>query len=224
MTPAAVRIHASWREALHDALAADDFLSLLEHLAHQKAAGKVIYPAEHQIFEAFNLCPLHEVKVVILGQDPYHGPDQAHGLSFSVPAGVPIPPSLKNIFKALSYDLGIDPPSHGDLSRWAQQGVLLLNTILTVNAGEAASHQKIGWESFTDQVIATVNTRCPHVVFLLWGKHAMRKASAIDSNKHLILTAPHPSPLAAHRGFFNCKHFSQTNKWLQARGLEAIDW
>jgi uracil-DNA glycosylase len=224
MTPAVVQIHASWREALQDAFAADDFLSLQEHLAHQKAVGKVIYPHEHQIFEAFNLCPLQEVKVVILGQDPYHGLGQAHGLSFSVPTGVPFPPSLKNIFKALSHDLGIAPPQHGDLSRWARQGVLLLNSILTVNAGEAASHQKIGWERFTNQVIATVNDQAPHVVFLLWGNYAMRKASAIDPDKHLILTAPHPSPLAAHRGFINCKHFSQTNKWLQARGLEAIDW
>lgn len=224
MTPTAVHIHTSWSEALFDAFAADDFLALQARLAHQRAIGKVIYPEEHQIFEAFNLCPLHEVKVVILGQDPYHGPGQAHGLSFSVPAGIPFPPSLRNIFKELASDVGLEKPLSGDLTNWAEQGVLLLNSILTVNAGEAASHRNFGWERFTDQVIATVNSQCKNVVFLLWGSYAANKSAGIDRSKHLVLTAPHPSPLAAHRGFFGCRHFSQTNKWLQARGLEAIKW
>lgn len=219
-----VQLKGGWREVLRPAWETDYFRELQAQLTAQQAAGKVIYPAVADIFRAFDLCPLGKVKVVILGQDPYHGPGQANGLCFSVPEGVALPPSLRNIFKALALDLGQPIPQSGNLSHWAQQGVLLLNSILTVCAGEAAAHRNFGWERFTDQVIATVSEHCESVVFLLWGSYAINKSTAINPAKHLILTAAHPSPLSAHRGFIECKHFSLTNEWLQARGLEAINW
>lgn len=186
--------------------------------------GKTVYPSNDNIFSALELTPIEDVKVVILGQDPYHGEGQAHGLSFSVQKGVKIPPSLRNIYKELNADTGMDIPSHGFLEGWAKQGVLLLNTCLSVEAGQAASHQGKGWEEFTDQVIEQVNALDKPVVFMLWGAHAQKKASMIDGDKHLVLTAPHPSPLSAHRGFLGCKHFSKANNFLQESGRGAIEW
>ena len=183
-----------------------------------------IYPPAPLVFHALELCLPTDVKVVILGQDPYHGAEQAMGLAFSVLGGTPIPPSLKNIFKELEQDLGLPIPQSGNLSHWANQGVLLLNTTLTVAAGSAGSHQGKGWEQFTDHIITTIAQQQEHVVFLLWGKYAEAKANLIDTTKHLILTAPHPSPLSAHRGFFGCQHFSQTNSYLEHHGRKPIEW
>ncbi len=183
-----------------------------------------IYPPAPLVFNALQLCPLDTAKVVILGQDPYHGPGQAMGLSFSVPDGVKIPPSLQNIYKEIADDLGQPIPDNGNLEHWSIQGVLLLNATLTVEAANAGSHQGKGWEQFTDQIIKTVSDEQEHVVFLLWGKFAQDKANLIDESKHLILTAPHPSPLSAHRGFFGCKHFSQCNKYLQNHAINPIAW
>jgi uracil-DNA glycosylase len=176
------------------------------------------------IFNALNSTPLDSVKVVILGQDPYHGPGQAHGLSFSVPRGVPVPPSLQNIYKELESDLGLMPPAHGDLSSWARQGVLLLNAVLTVEAHKAGSHQGQGWEQFTDRVVSVINDTKDGVVFMLWGSYAQKKGAVIDRSRHLVLTAPHPSPLSAYRGFLGCLHFSQCNEYLQSQGTAPIDW
>jgi len=183
-----------------------------------------VFPPEKQIFSAFNHCPLPKVSVVILGQDPYHGPKQAHGLAFSVPEGIPVPPSLKNIYKEIESDIGCKTLTSGNLLPWAAQGVLLLNSTLTVTAGIASSHQSLGWETFTDAVIATISEKHEHVVFMLWGTYAQSKRQLIDETKHLILIAPHPSPLSAYRGFFGCKHFSQTNTYLQKQGKKAINW
>ncbi len=199
-------------------------LALRQFLRDEKAAGKIIYPPGAQIFNALDSTPLPQVKVVILGQDPYHGPGQAHGLCFSVAPGVPAPPSLKNIFKELQRDLGLPVPNHGCLQRWAEQGVLLLNTSLTVEQGQAGSHASKGWQTFTDRIIELVNQECQGVVFLLWGAHAQSKRKLIDASKHQVLCSAHPSPLSAHRGFLGNGHFSATNAYLQAQGKNPIDW
>lgn len=193
-------------------------------LQQQKQAHKVVFPHSNHWFHALEATPLSKVKVVILGQDPYHQPGQAHGLCFSVKPGVGIPPSLNNIYKELKSDLGINPVSHGYLESWAQQGVLLLNAVLTVEQNQANAHQGKGWEQFTDKVIATINETRQNVVFMLWGSYAQKKGAMIDTDKHLVLKAPHPSPLSAHRGFLGCKHFSQANQYLQSHGLAPIDW
>lgn len=200
------------------------FKRLLTYLDQAQSAGKQIYPAQRDRFRAFKLTPFDAVKVVIIGQDPYHGPHQAHGLSFSVPHGVPKPPSLKNIFKALQIDLGIPMPEHGCLDGWAHQGVLLLNAVLTVEAGKPQSHALIGWEQFTNQVIASLNTEKEGVIFLLWGASAQKKASMIDPKRHYLLQTVHPSPLSAYRGFFQCHHFSATNDLLGQMGKPPIAW
>lgn len=193
-------------------------------LKQEKDQHKVIFPHSSHWFNAFQLTPLDQVRVVILGQDPYHGPGQAHGLCFSVRAGVAIPPSLRNIYQELQQDVGFQPPAHGCLTHWARQGVLLLNSVLTVEQGQAASHQKQGWETFTDKAIEVVNQHAPTCVFLLWGSHAQRKASFVDTRRHCVLKSPHPSPLSAHRGFFGQHHFSQANAFLQQQGRDVIDW
>jgi uracil-DNA glycosylase len=218
-----VRIEQSWKNALADEFGKPYFESLVRFLRSEKAAGQTIYPPGSQIFRAFDLTPLDELKVVILGQDPYHGPGQAHGLSFSVSAGVPAPPSLKNISKEIESDLGVKMSGYPDLEKWARQGVLLLNAVLTVRAGMAASHSKIGWEEFTDAVIRYISDNCEGVVFLLWGNFARSKSALIDRSRHHVLEAAHPSPLA--RGaFFGSRHFSQTNALLSAQGKTPIDW
>ena len=218
-----VKIEQSWKDALAGEFEKPYFASLVRFLHHEKAAGRKIYPPGSQIFRAFDLTPVSQVKVVILGQDPYHGPGQAHGLSFSVPEGVPAPPSLKNIFKEIESDLGIHMSGSTNLERWASQGVLLLNAVLTVQSGVAASHSKIGWQEFTDAVIRYISDNCEGVVFLLWGNYARGKSALIDRSRHYVLEAAHPSPLA--RGaFFGSRHFSQTNSILVSRGLQPIDW
>ena len=218
-----VRIDSSWKEALKEEFDKPYFIELARRLHSEKASGITVYPPGSMIFKAFDLCPLDKVKVVILGQDPYHGPGQAMGLSFSVPDGVRTPPSLVNIFKEIESDLGIRMSGRPNLESWAAQGVLLLNAVLTVRAGEAASHAGLGWTSFTDAVIKTISDRCEGVVFLLWGNYARSKAPLIDSGRHHILEAAHPSPLA--RGaFFGCRHFSKTNTLLVSEGKEPIDW
>lgn len=214
----------AWQQALAPALQADYMTHLRGFLREQKALGKVIYPPSAEIFSAFNHTSPSDVKVVILGQDPYHGPDQAHGLSFSVKPGVKTPPSLMNIYKELVTDVGITMPNHGHLTSWAQQGVLLLNATLTVEQAQAASHQGQGWERFTDEVIRYLNDSRENLVFMLWGAPAQKKGRIVDETKHLVLKAPHPSPLSAYRGFFGCQHFSQANAYLQAQGLSPIDW
>jgi uracil-DNA glycosylase len=198
--------------------------ALRDFLNAERATGKILYPRPSEWFAALNHTPLDGVRVVILGQDPYHGPDQAHGLAFSVQPGVRTPPSLVNIYKELDADLGIPPASHGHLAHWANQGVLLLNSVLTVEAGQAGSHQGRGWEGFTDAVIAAVDQRPEPAVFLLWGSHAQKKAAKVDADRHLILKAPHPSPLSAYTGFFGCRHFSQANAFLESRGMTPIEW
>lgn len=218
-----VRIEQSWKNALAAEFGKPYFESLVRFLREEKAGGKRIYPPGSQIFRAFDLTPVQDVKVVILGQDPYHGHGQAHGLSFSVPAGVPAPPSLKNIFKEIESDLGIRMSGYPDLEKWARQGVLLLNAVLTVRSGEAASHSRIGWEEFTDAVIRYLSDNCEGVVFLLWGNFARSKRDLIDPNRHFVLEAAHPSPLA--RGaFFGCRHFSRTNQILASQGKTPVDW
>ncbi len=225
---AAIQLDPQWRAALAGEFAAPYMAELKQFLLERKAAGKRIFPPGSQWFRALDLTPPDQVRVVILGQDPYHGPGQAHGLCFSVRPGVPAPPSLVNIYKELQRDLGLTPPRHGFLERWARQGVLLLNAVLTVEMGDAGSHQGHGWERFTDAVIAQVNALPHPVVFLLWGAHAQKKAVGVDSidrgGRHLVLKAPHPSPLSAHRGFLGCGHFSQANTFLQDQGLDPIDW
>jgi uracil-DNA glycosylase len=198
--------------------------TLKAFLRAEKDQGKVIYPHSSNWFHALETTPLDEVKVVILGQDPYHQPNQAHGLCFSVLPGIKTPPSLVNIYKELKQDLNIEPVSHGYLAQWAKQGVLLLNAVLTVEDSKANAHQGKGWETFTDKIIATVNEQCEHVVFMLWGAYAQKKAAMIDSTKHLVLKAPHPSPLSAHRGFLGCQHFSQANAYLVNQGRQGIHW
>ncbi|UPW18596.1 uracil-DNA glycosylase [Agarivorans sp. TSD2052] len=215
----------TWQSLLADEQQQDYFKQLNATVAQQRQAGKSIYPPTQQVFAAFDVTPVDQLKVVILGQDPYHGEGQAHGLSFSVPEGVKIPPSLRNIYKELASDVaGFTVPQHGNLSAWAEQGVLLLNTVLTVEHAKAHSHAKYGWEQYTDAVIKQINQHCQGIVFLLWGAHAQKKGLVIDANKHHILGAAHPSPLSAHRGFFGCGHFSQTNQLLTQQGKKAINW
>lgn len=219
-----VAIEESWKAVLHEEFEKDYFSKIKTFIVAEKARGKITYPPGSLIFNAFNRTPFEKVKVVILGQDPYHGAGQAHGLSFSVPLGVAPPPSLKNMYKELQADVGFQIPNHGNLEHWADQGVFLLNAFLTVNASEPASHQKAGWEQFTDAVIKTLSEKREHLVFLLWGRFAQEKASLIDAEKHLILKAAHPSPFSAHSGFFGCKHFSKTNDYLSQNGTAPIDW
>lgn len=222
------KLHPSWLEPLRPEFADPYMAALRQFLVAEKAAGKRIFPRGENWFRALDLTPLGQVRVVILGQDPYHGEGQAHGLCFSVQPGVRTPPSLQNIYKEMEADLGIPRARHGFLEHWASQGVLLLNAVLTVQMGMAASHQGRGWERFTDAVIRLVNAKAEPVVFLLWGSHAQKKAAFVDSidkgGRHLVLKAPHPSPLAAHSGFFGCKHFSKANDFLKSRGLKPIDW
>ena len=218
-----VKIDSSWKLRLANEFNAPYFEQLTTFVRDAYTHHQIFPPAK-LIFNAFDLCPFDKVKVVIIGQDPYHGLGQAHGLSFSVNEDIPLPPSLKNIYQEIRSDLGIQPLSHGNLERWAKQGVLLLNATLTVQANLAGSHQKKGWETFTDSAIKAVAEEKEHVVFLLWGNYAQQKAQYIDRTKHLVLTAVHPSPLSAHRGFFGCKHFSQTNQYLTEHGLEPINW
>lgn len=215
---------ASWQAYLDAEFQAPYMQQLREFLISEKAAGKVIYPHSSDWFRAFELTPLDDVRVVILGQDPYHGPNQAHGLCFSVRPGQRVPPSLVNIYKELYDDLGIRPVNHGCLESWARQGVLLLNTALTVEQGQAASHRGKGWETFTDRAIATVNAEAKPSVFLLWGSPARQKKALVDTHRHLILESPHPSPLSAYRGFFGNHHFSQANAFLEQHGRTPIDW
>lgn len=219
-----IRLEASWKQALADEFAQPYMRELSGFLKQQKELGKIFYPPPGLIFNALNSTPLPAVKVVILGQDPYHGEGQAHGLSFSVPKGIAIPPSLLNIYKELERDLRIPLAGHGCLQSWADQGVLLLNTTLTVEQGLPGSHAKAGWQRFTDRIIEVVNRQREHVVFMLWGAHARSKAGLIDGKKHLILTSPHPSPLSAYRGFFGNGHFGRCNKFLQQSGQQPIDW
>jgi len=219
-----VKIEASWKDALKTEFNKPYFQQIPVHIKTEKTQGKTIYPPGSLIFNAFNTTPIDKVKVVILGQDPYHGPGQAHGLCFSVQNGVPPPPSLINIFKELHDDVGIDIPDHGNLTHWADQGVFLLNASLTVRGGEPMSHSKIGWAEFTDHVIKTISEKRKHVVFILWGKFAQEKRVLIDESKHLVLRAAHPSPLSAYNGFFGCRHFSKTNEYLVSKGIDPIDW
>lgn len=214
----------SWQPSLVPEFEQPYMQQLKSFLRAEKDQKKVIYPHSSNWFHALETTPLDDVKVVILGQDPYHQPGQAHGLCFSVQPGVKIPPSLVNIYKELQSDLGITPPSHGYLESWAKQGVLLLNAVLTVEDSNANAHQGKGWEQFTDKIISTVNEHCEHVVFMLWGSYAQRKGAVIDTDKHLVLKAPHPSPLSAHRGFLGCKHFSQANDYLHQHGKSVINW
>ena len=218
-----VKIENSWAEVLKNEFEQDYFLSITSYLRQEIASGIVVYPRGGNIFKAFDSTPFYKVKVVIIGQDPYHGEGQAHGLSFSVPEGVPQPPSLQNIFKELKTDLGIPLPNSGNLEKWASEGVFLLNSVLTVRAGLPASHSKIGWSHFTDAVIKELSSRREGLVFMLWGIYAKGKRELINSEKHLILEAAHPSPLA--RGaFFGCKHFSKANKYLDTAGVKPIEW
>ena len=215
----------SWHEAIGAEKEQAYFQQILHSVKAERAAGTLVYPPAADVFNAFKVTEFKQVKVVILGQDPYHGAGQGHGLSFSVQAGIAPPPSLVNIYKELADDIaGFQIPAHGCLQHWAEQGVLLLNTVLTVRAGQAHSHAALGWETFTDRVIAMLNQEREGLVFLLWGSHAQKKGAFIDRNRHCVLTAPHPSPLSAYRGFFGCKHFSQANAYLQQQGLAAIDW
>ncbi|WED22344.1 uracil-DNA glycosylase [Vibrio sp. JC009] len=215
----------TWHDVIGREKEQDYFQQTMAFVQAERDAGKVVYPPAKDVFNAFRYTELADVKVVILGQDPYHGPNQAHGLCFSVLPGIKTPPSLVNMYKELAQDIpGFQIPDHGYLQSWAEQGVLLLNTVLTVEQGKAHSHSKTGWETFTDRVIEAVNENCEGVIFLLWGAHAQKKGRVIDRNRHHVLTAPHPSPLSAHRGFFGCKHFSQTNQILEQKELSPIKW
>jgi len=224
VTQERVKLDASWRARVGDYLERPDMQRLAEFLRSELHAGKTIYPPPRRIFAALDATPFDQVKVVILGQDPYHGPGQAHGLCFSVMPGVAVPPSLENIFAELKRDLGIARPGHGCLLPWARQGVLLLNAVLTVERGLAGSHHGKGWEGFTDAVIEHLNREREGLVFLLWGNPAQSKGRLIDAQRHRVLKAPHPSPLSAHRGFLGCGHFSKTNQWIRERGQAEIDW
>lgn len=219
-----IRLESSWLTLLEDQFEQPYFKKIKEFLLNEKKSATV-YPPSARIFAALDFCPISETKVIIIGQDPYHNPGQAHGLSFSVPYGVMPPPSLVNIFKELKDDLGVSIPSHGNLESWAKQGVLLLNASLTVRAHQAASHSEIGWQKFTDTIIERLSKEKENLVFLLWGSHAIKKKSLVAPNRgHLILEAPHPSPLSSYRGFFGCKHFSKTNAFLASKGLSPINW
>lgn len=217
-------LHPAWQTVIGDELKKPYMQTLRSFLVEQKSAGKTIYPPMPLIFNAFNSTPFEKVRVVIIGQDPYHGDGQAHGLSFSVPAGVRLPPSLKNIFKEIEADLGVSMSGSGDLTPWAQQGVLLLNATLTVEQAAAGSHQKKGWEEFTDAAIRALNEQREGIVFLLWGSYAQKKGAYINADKHLVLTSVHPSPLSAHRGFFGNQQFSQINHYLKSQGQAPIQW
>lgn len=228
-----LQIGASWKKALASEFSADYFKNLQEFVRGEYLAKKTVYPKPADIFRAFDACPFNQVKVVVLGQDPYHGTSldsagstiaQANGLSFAVHSGLPIPPSLKNIFKEMESDTGVAPLQDGDLTRWAKQGVLLLNATLTVRDGEPGSHQKRGWEEFTDAAIRALSDQREHIVFLLWGNYAKQKGVNIDRTKHLVLETTHPSPFSVHNGFFGCKHFSKTNAYLRKQRLSEIDW
>ncbi|WP_100752132.1 uracil-DNA glycosylase [Vibrio salilacus] len=215
----------SWHDVIGAEKQQDYFQNTLAFVETERAAGKVIYPPRQDVFNAFKATEFHDVKVVIIGQDPYHGPNQAHGLCFSVLPGVKTPPSLLNMYKELAQDIaGFDIPQHGYLQSWAEQGVLLLNTVLTVEQGKAHSHAKSGWETFTDKIIEAINLHQSGVVFLLWGAHAQKKGRFIDRSRHYVLAGPHPSPLSAHRGFLGCRHFSQTNQILNQQGKPSIEW
>jgi uracil-DNA glycosylase len=219
-----IKLHQSWLGPLRAEFDQPYMGELKQFLLDERDKGRTIFPRASNWFRALDLTPLDEVRVVILGQDPYHGPGQAHGLCFSVPPGVRPPPSLMNIFKELQSDLGITPGRHGLLEHWAKQGVLLLNSVLTVEMGQAASHREKGWERFTDAVVRLVNEKPDPVVFMLWGGYAQKKAAFVDTSRHLVLKAPHPSPLSAHSGFFGCRHFSKANAFLESKGLAPIDW
>ena len=223
-----IKLEESWKQRLADEFSEPYMQQLRAFLLERKRAGAVIYPPGPLIFNALNSTPFDAVKVVILGQDPYHGPGQAHGLSFSVPDGVALPPSLLNICKEIIADVGNaapgERPGSGNLQTWVEQGVLLLNAVLTVERGNAGAHQGKGWERFTDRVVSELDKGRDGLVFMLWGSYAQKKGAAIDQSRHLVLKAPHPSPLSAHRGFFGCRHFSKANSWLSARGLEPINW
>ncbi|MBC6489576.1 uracil-DNA glycosylase [Flavihumibacter stibioxidans] len=219
-----VRMEAGWKAILKQEFSKAYFQQVVTHLKMEKMGGKIIYPQGSNIFHAFDKTPFDKLKVVILGQDPYHNPGQAHGLSFSVPDGVPPPPSLVNIYKEIASDIGIRLPKQGNLEKWAERGVLLLNAVLTVRANEPASHSKIGWMDFTDAVIRHISDEKEHIVFLLWGRFAQEKQALIDETKHLVLKAAHPSPFSADKGFFGCKHFSRTNEYLMQHGIDPIDW
>ena len=214
----------TWKDVLDGEREKPYFQEIMEFVRSERASGKTIYPKNSDVFNALSFTPFDKARVVILGQDPYHGPNQAHGLCFSVRPGVPAPPSLLNIFRELESDLGIAMPTHGCLEKWARQGVVLLNAVLTVQAGNAGSHANKGWERFTDKVVRVLSNYKSGLIFLLWGSYAQKKGEVIDRSKHTVLLAPHPSPLSASRGFFGCKHFSKTNETLQAQGLEPIDW
>ncbi|EKD26104.1 MAG: hypothetical protein ACD_79C01368G0001 [uncultured bacterium] len=218
-----IKLDNSWKECLKDEFSKDYMIKLREFLLQEKQAGKTIYPKGNEYFNAFNLTPFNEVKAVILGQDPYHGPNQAHGLCFSVLPGIKPPPSLGNIFKELKSDLNISPPNHGCLISWAKQGILLLNSVLTVENGKAGSHQGKGWEIFTDKIISVLNEQKNNLVFMLWGNYALKKGAFIDTQKHLVLKSAHPSPFSA-TGFFGNKHFSRTNEYLIKNGKADINW
>lgn len=219
-----IRLEPSWKALLHQEFEQDYMLALRAFLLAEKQQGKLIYPPGPDIFNALNMTPFNKVKVVILGQDPYHGPAQAHGLCFSVQPGVALPPSLQNIYKEIQGDLAIPLSRNGCLVSWAEQGVLLLNAVLTVEAGKAASHQGKGWERFTDKVIEVLNEGAEHLVFMLWGSYAQRKGAMIDRQRHLVLQSPHPSPLSAHRGYFGNKHFSRANAYLSEHEREPVNW
>jgi uracil-DNA glycosylase len=219
-----VKIEASWKKILKEEFNKPYFQQIVHHLKTEKTQGKTIYPPGPFIFNAFNTTPIDKIKIVILGQDPYHGPGQAHGLCFSVQNGTPPPPSLINIFKELHEDIGISIPDHGNLTKWADQGVFLLNASLTVRAGDPMSHSKIGWATFTDTVIKKISDERQNVVFMLWGKFAQEKRVLIDEKKHLILRSVHPSPLSASGGFFGCRHFSKANEYLMSKGIDPVDW
>lgn len=218
-----VTIDQTWKKVLQKEFE-EPYFKNLAVTVREKYKTKTVYPPPKLIFHAFDLCPFNKVRVVILGQDPYHGKGQAHGLCFSVPDGITSPPSLQNIYKEIHDDLGLPIPKTGNLEHWARQGVLLLNATLTVHAGQAASHQGLGWEEFTDSVIQKLSDDKEHLVFLLWGRYAQEKGNAINTDKHLVFTAAHPSPFSAHNGFFGCKHFSQTNEYLKAHGKKPITW
>ena len=224
MSESRVRLAPSWQARVGDYLERPDMRALGDFLRAEKAQGKRIYPPGPQMFAALEATPFEDVKVVVLGQDPYHGPGQAHGLSFSVPPGVDVPPSLLNIFKEQERDLGIPRPDHGCLLPWAKQGVLLLNAVLSVESGRAGAHQGKGWEGFTDHIVETLAREREGLVFLLWGSYAQAKGKRIDTGRHRVLRAPHPSPLSAHRGFIGCGHFSAANDYLVRRGHAPIDW
>lgn len=218
-----VKIHPSWQKIIGEEFSKEYFKNLTRFVK-EEYSNKKIHPEGKNIFRAFELCPFEKVKVVILGQDPYHGPNQANGLCFSVNDSIPLPPSLQNIYKEISTDLKVDRPTKGNLDNWARQGVLLLNATLTVRANTPGSHQHKGWEEFTDAVIKTISDKKEHIVFLLWGKYAQNKGAIIDRKKHYVLTAPHPSPFSANSGFFGCKHFSKTNSYLKSINEKEIEW